>query len=302
MIQTVLGPIAPEELGVTMCHEHLSVNLSGVRGDPDSVFTDSPLIRDEVMQAKKAGVNSFIEVSCNDMGRDPLALQALSKACGIHIVCATGFYLDCYHPDWVRNGSISDIEALFVRDLTQGIGDTGIKAGVIGEVAGEETCITDSERKVLTAAARAGASCGCAVTTHCQLGRMGLEQSALLRENGMASKKIVLGHLDLANDMDYYKAVLDTGVNIGFDTCGKIAYLADEVRADNLCRLLELGYGDQIMLSQDISRKSYLTAGGKFGYLAVMDRMVPLLRERGVDQATLDRLLITNPARVFDIA
>lgn len=302
MIQTVLGPISPEELGVTMCHEHLSVNLSGVRNDPDSVFTDSPLIRDEVAKAQRAGVNTFIEVSCNDMGRDPLALQAISRTCGVHIVCATGFYLEVYHPDWVRNGSVEDIEALFVRELTLGIGDTGIKAGVIGEVAGEETTITDSERKVLTAAARAGAKCGCAVTTHCQMGRMGLEQGALLRDNGMDPGKIVLGHLDLANDMDYYKAVLDTGVNIGFDTCGKIAYLADEIRADNLCRLLELGYADQIMLSQDISRKSYLTAGGKFGYLAVMDRMLPLLRQRGVDQSTLDKLLIFNPARVFDIS
>lgn len=301
MIQTVLGPIAPEELGVTMCHEHLSVNLSGVRGDPDSIFTDSPLIRDEVEQAKRAGVNAFIEVSCNDMGRDPAALRAISEACGVHIVCATGFYLDCYHPGWVRNGPVEDIEALFVRELTEGIGDTGIKAGVIGEVAGEEAGLTDSERKVLTAAARAGAKCGCAVTTHCQMGRMGLEQSALLQKNGIDPGKIVLGHLDLANDLSYYKSVLETGVNIGFDTCGKTAYLADEIRADNLCRLLDMGYADRIMLSQDISRKSYLTAGGKFGYLAVMNRMVPMLKERGVGQAGLDRLLITNPARIFDM-
>ena len=302
MIQTVLGPIAPEELGVTMCHEHLAVNLAGVRNDPDSIFSDSPLIRDEVMQAKRSGVNAFIEVSCNDMGRDPIALQNLSKACGVHIVCATGFYLDCYHPDWVRNGPIEEIEATFVHDLTEGIGDTGVKAGVIGEVAGEANTITDSERKVLTAAARAGAKCGCAVTTHCQMGRMGLEQGALLQKNGMDPAKIILGHLDLANDMEYYKAVLDTGVNIGFDTCGKTAYLADEIRVDNLCRLLDMGYGDQILLSQDVSRKSYLTAFGKFGYLAVMDRIVPMLRQRGADQATLDKLLITNPARVFDIA
>ena len=88
------------------------------------------------------------------------------------------------------------------------------------------------------------------------MGKMGLEQSALLQKNGQNPEKIVLGHLDLANDMEYYREVLKTGVNIAFDTCGKIAYLADEIRADNLCRLLDEGWGDHIMLSNDISRIS----------------------------------------------
>lgn len=301
MIQTVLGEIRPEELGVTLCHEHLAVNLSTVRNDPDSVFTDSPLIRDEVLKAKSLGVQSFIEVSCNDMGRDVRALQQLSKATGVHIVCATGFYLDVYHPDWVRNGTIEEIQAQFVHDLTEGIDDTGIKAGVIGEVAGEADRLTESETKVLSAAARAGAHCGCAVTTHCQMGKMGLEQSALLQKNGQNPEKIVLGHLDLANDMEYYREVLKTGVNIAFDTCGKIAYLADEIRADNLCRLLDEGWGGHIMLSNDISRKSYLTANGKFGYTAVLGRVVPMLKNRGVTEADLNKLLVANPARIFNI-
>ena len=301
MIRTVLGDIAAEKLGITMCHEHLSINLSTVRSDPDSVFTDSELIRSEVNKAKKAGVKSFIEVSCNDMGRDVLALRELSRACDVHIVCATGFYLEVYHPEWVRRGSVEQIQELFEKEITEGIGDTGIRAGVIGEVAGEGDRLTESEQRVLSAAARAGAKCGCAVTTHCQLGHMGMEQSALLQKNGIAPDKIVLGHLDLANDIDYYKAVLATGVNIGFDTCGKVAYLADEIRADNLCRLLDMGYGDHIMLSQDISRKSYLTAGGKFGYLAVMERIVPMLRERGASQQDIDKMLIANPARIFNM-
>ncbi len=301
MIQTVLGPLAPEQMGVTMCHEHLAVNLSTVREDADSVFSDSALIRNEVELAKKEGVATFIEVSCNDMGRDAAALVRLSRACGVNIVCATGFYLDVYHPDWVRSGSVEEIQAVFEKELKEGIGDTGVKAGVIGEIAGEADHLTQSEQKVFTAAARAGASCGCAVTTHCQMGRMGIEQSALLQKNGMNPAKIVLGHMDLANDMGYYRQVLSQGVNIGFDTCGKTAYLEDAVRADNLCRLLDEGYAAQIMLSQDVSRKSYLTAAGKYGYLAVMRKMVPLLRTRGVPQQLLDQMLIQNPARIFNM-
>lgn len=150
---------------MTLCHEHLSVDLGLVRGDADSTFTDSPEMREEVLAAKKDGIRSIIEVSCDDMGRDVNALRAISKACGINIVCSCGFYLEKYHPDWVFHGKVDEIRDLFVRELTEGIDDTDIKAGVIGEVAGEEEQITRSERHVITAAGLAAAECGCAITS-----------------------------------------------------------------------------------------------------------------------------------------
>lgn len=127
MIQTVTGPILPEQLGVTMCHEHLAVNLAGVRNDQDSVFGDSALVRSEVNLAKDAGVNSFIEVSCNDMGRDPEALKRISEACGVNIVCATGFYLEVYHPNWapllIHCASVGGID-IGVRQTLSDVGAT----------------------------------------------------------------------------------------------------------------------------------------------------------------------------------
>lgn len=130
---------------------------------------------------------------------------------------------------------------------------------------------------------------------------MAPEQAKLLTDNGMKPEKIILGHLDLANDMDYYQRVLSLGVNIGFDTCGKVRYLADEVRADNLAKLVSLGYEKQIVLSTDISRKSYMHANGGYGYTDVLERIVPMLLERGVSQKSINTMLIDNPARIFDI-
>ncbi|CUN77658.1 phosphotriesterase-related protein [Eubacterium sp. am_0171] len=301
MIQTVNGKISPEELGITMCHEHLALDLSPVRGDKDSDFDDTELILDEIRKMQAYGVKSVVEVTCNDMGRDVEKLRMYSKACGIHIIAATGFYLEEYHSDAVREASPEELSEIFCKDILEGIDGTDIKAGVIGEVASGNPSMGPSERNVLIAAALAGKQTGLAVTTHCQLGRLAMEQARLFEKYGMDPAKIVLGHLDLANDRTYYEEVLKTGVNIGFDTIGKTAYLSDEVRADNLMWLLERGWEERIVLSQDISRKSYLSSRGKYsGYMTVMKDFVPLLKEWGIQPGTLNKLLIDNPARIFD--
>ncbi|MDO4428831.1 MAG: hypothetical protein Q4B91_04950 [Atopobiaceae bacterium] len=301
MIQTVLGPIKASELGVTMAHEHLSVDLGSVRGDTDSVFTASELVFSEMERLRASGVASVVEVSCIDMGRDVRALQEISRRSGLNIICSTGFYLEKYHPAWLADSPVSRIEEVLEGEFVNGIDGTDVRPGVIGEIAGEKTQIADSERKVIIASAHVAARVGCAVTTHCQLGCLAPEQADLLIGEGMDPAKVVLGHLDLANDLDYYRRVLARGVNIGFDTCGKVAYLADEQRAQNLATLAAEGYASQIVLSTDISRQSYMHGKGGFGYTAVMERVLPMAREHGLDEASIQTMLVDNPARIFDI-
>ncbi|WMC91339.1 phosphotriesterase family protein [Kineothrix sp. MB12-C1] len=302
MICTVNGLFDKEELGITMCHEHLALDLSLVRGDDDSTFHDRNLIVEELNKMKAYGVKTVVEVTCGDMGRDVRALREISDVCDIHIIAATGCYLEAYHNEFIRYAKAEDICDIFEKEAVEGIGETGIKAGIIGEVASGMGEMAPSEERVLIAAAMASVRTGLAVTTHCQMGSLALEQSKILQENGMNPDKIILGHLDLANNRDYYVKVLSTGVNIGFDTIGKSAYLSDEIRADNLLWLLEKGYEDHIVLSQDISRKSYLSAYGNYsGYMTVMKDFVPLLKKKGIKEEDLEKLLIRNPARILDI-
>lgn len=302
MIQTVKGPIKAKDLGITMSHEHLALNLTRVRGDDDSDFSCEETIIHEVKRMMDYGVRSVIEVTCNDMGRDVRQLVRISDASDLNIVCATGFYLHQYHPEYVLSGEADAICDIFCRDILEGIDGTNVRAGVIGEVASSHKEITPSEKKVLKAAAKASVITGLAVTTHCQLGTMAMEQSLLLQTEGMDPDKIVLGHLDLTNDRDYHLQVLKTGVNIGFDTIGKTAYLPDETRADNLMWLLEHGFEDRIVLSQDISRRSYFSENKHHsGYMSVMKDFLPLLRQRGIGKETLNKLLVQNPARIFTI-
>ncbi len=300
MIETVWGAIPAETLGVTMCHEHLALDLSHVRGDTDSVFTDTPLIAGELNKLYDQGCRGVIEVTCNDMGRDVERLRGYSRATGLHIVASTGFYLAPYHPRWLHTATVEEIAQLFIHELTVGIGETGVRAGLIAEIATSSDCIHPTERKVFEAAAMASARTGCAISTHCDMGTRGLEQVQLLVSKGATPEKIILGHIDLADDREYHLALLKTGANLAFDTIGKTSYLSDQRRADNLAALLAADYEDKLLLSQDVSRLSYLTASGGRGYTAVLGWFATLLRERGITQAQLDKLLIYNPARILD--
>lgn len=300
MIETVLGAIPPSKLGITMCHEHIALNLKRVRGDDDSVFDNRSLIAAELAKLYAQGCRGVIEVSGNDMGRDVVALRQHSRDTGLHIVASTGFYLEPYHTDWLQRATVKEVAALFVRELTVGIGDTGIRAGLIAEIATGCDGIRPTEEKVFLAAAQAAQETGCAISTHCDMGCMGQEQATLLLSNGGSPQKIVLGHMDLSGDSDYHLALLDRGVTLAFDTVGKTKYISDQCRADNLARLVRRGYQDQLLLSQDVSRLSYLTASGGAGYTAVLGYFVPMLRERGISDAQMDSLLVANPARLLD--
>ena len=128
MIQTVKGAIPASELGVTMCHEHLALDLSPVRGDQDSNFDDSRLVCKEIEKMKALGVQSVIEVTCNDMGRDVRKLREYSETCGIHIVASTGYYLKEYHSEFVKNAAPEELCEVFCREITEGIDGTDIAA------------------------------------------------------------------------------------------------------------------------------------------------------------------------------
>lgn len=299
MIQTVCGAIPKESLGVTLSHEHLLADLRRVRHDEASVLNDLNMISGELKHAADLGCRSVVEVTTEDMGRNAEGLRKLSGMTGLQIIASTGFYLKEYHSDWLRQAAVSEIEDFFVKDVKKGIDGTDIRAGAIGEVASSEKIYPD-ERKVLTAAARASKLTDAAVFTHCDMGRLGLEQISLMLEQGMKPDKLVIGHTDLTADADYQAQMLRHGVNLAFDTVGKNNYLSDETRARVLTRLLAMGWEDHLLLADDVSKQSYLLRFGGKGYTAVLADFLPMLRSKGVAEAQIHKLLVDNPARILD--
>lgn len=299
MIRTINGDISKEELGVTMCHEHFIIDLDRVRHDGESMIETVEEVVPEIEMMMDLGVEAAIEVSTIDLGRDVLKLKEISRITGLKMVCSTGFYLSEYHPEWLSEATPDEIAEVYIKELMEGIDDTGIKAGIIAEIASSPKEFVGQEKKILVAAGIASRKTGSAVSTH--TGKINaMETVDTLLNQGMNPDKIILGHQDLINDTGYHLELLRKGVNIAFDTCGKKAYMPDETRAQNIIYLAEQGYGDHILLSNDVSRRSYFVSKGKLGYLPAMNIVVPLLKEYGASEELIDKLLVKNPARILD--
>ena len=284
---------------MTLAHEHLIVDLDRVRKDGVSFILDVDEVVPEVEKAMAQGIEAAFEVSTIDMGRDVLKLKKISERTGLKIVCSTGFYLAEYHPDWMDNASKEEIAEIYINELINGIGSTGIRAGFIAEIASSNAGFTGNEKKILEAAGIASKKTGFAVSTH--TGRMAaIETIETLLNEGTEPDKIIIGHQDLIDDHEYHLSLLKYGVNIAFDTCGKSAYMPDEIRATNALKLVEAGYGDHLVLSNDVSRHTYFTTFGENGYTAVMGKVVPLMEEAGLKKEDIRKFLVDNPARIID--
>jgi phosphotriesterase-related protein len=195
--------------------------------------------------------------------------------------------------------SVRELAKLAVKEISEGIANTGIKASVIGEFGTSKDTFTEMERKVFDSMALAAVQTGAVVTTHTTLGTMALEQAEYLKAEGVKPENIIIGHLDLSQNPDTIISVLKEGVNIGFDTVGKNSYCPDTFRAQMLKRIAKEGYLDQVVLSMDITRKSHLKKWGGPGYAYLFETFLPMLLEYGLSEAQIEQLMIDNPNRIL---
>jgi phosphotriesterase-related protein len=314
-VQTVTGPCPAGELGRTLMHEHLVIGWPGWEahlGDDRAARADRRTICVERMhELRELGVRTLLDPCPIDLGRDVELAAEVAAASGVRIVCATGLYKeDEGAPAYFRfRGQFADAGAemadLFVRELTEGIGGTGIRAGVI-KVATGAGRITPYEETVLRAAARAHKATGAPITTHTERGTMGVEQLAILSEEGVAASAVVVGHSCGSSDLAYHLAMLDRGAYLGFDRFGLELLHPDRERIAALIALLGVGFASRIVLSHD---SVWCWRGRAFevppGVLAdwepthLFRRIIPRLLEAGVREEEIEIMLAENPRRYF---
>lgn len=299
IIRTVLGDIAPPKLGVTYPHEHLiSVPPEDVT-DPDLALPSEAAAAAELGYFKQAGGQALVEMSTRAYGRSPLAMQRLSSATGVHIIATTGWIKEKFFRRYVEGRTVEDIAGEMIRDVTEGMDGTDARAGVI-KAGSSKNEITDLEACVLEAAALAHRETGAPISTHTEAGTMALEQIDLLTAGGVAPDRMLIGHMDRKLDWDYHLEVAKRGVGMGFDQFSKEKYYPDSQRIDFIVRLIDAGYGDQIFVSGDMARQSYLTAyGGGPGFTFILWRIVPWMRECGIPQEMIHQIMVKNPQRLF---
>jgi len=303
MIRTVTGDILPEQLGITYPHEHLLTLPPASVKDRDLEMSDEAVMLQELKHFYAAGGRSIVEMTPRDYGRMPDGLRRLSQQSGVQIIGITGWIKQASYTRWSDGRTLHEIADEMIREVMEGIDGTDIRAGVI-KAGSSLNIITVEEEKVFRAAAIAHHQTGALISTHTEAGTMGIEQVELLRSESVSPDRILVGHTDRNLDWDLHLKLANTGVTLGYDQIAKEKYFSDSQRVVFIKRLIEAGFGKQIILSGDLARKSYFptySSWGGPGFTYILWRFVPWLYGEGVDAAAIDDLLIHTPARLLNL-
>lgn len=345
-IMTVNGPIDPEQLGTTITHEHIFIDFAVPAETPEAwaetgrikpvgatalglynaplglpnvgavtmgaanrdnyLLLDEAVAIREVAQFKARGGNAVVDTTSIGLKRDPLALQRVSNATGLHVVMGASWY----RRGWLDEAAMSrrSVESLtdeIVRDVTVGVGDTGIRSGIIGEVGTVGGPLLPNEIKVIRASGRASRLTGAAVTLHTSA--LLKEQPRildLLAEEGADLRRVIIGHSNpVASDLPFMKTLMDRGASIQFDLLGRSptvrTRLADSDVAKGIVEMIKAGYIERVLLSQDVCTKIQLKAYGGSGYSYIVEYFVPYLKQLGVTDAQIRTIMVENPRRVL---
>jgi 5-phospho-D-xylono-1,4-lactonase len=303
LIRTVRGDINPSDLGACYLHEHVLCVPPPDVTDRDLEMDSEAAAIQELTWFKQAGGRALVDMTPADYGRDAKGLRRISEATGVHIIAATGHHNEKYSGRIVIDKSIDELADRFSRDVTEGVDGTDIPAGVI-KAASSLNTFTVNEEKVFRAAARAHHLTGATISTHTELGTMGLEQIQLLISEGVEPERIIIGHVDRKLEWDYHLTLWKTGVTLSYDQISKEKYAPDSLRVEFILRAVKAGFGKQIVLGGDLARKSYWPSygtGGGPGLTYILWRFIPWLRSEGLSEEAIQDLLVHNPARVLAI-
>jgi phosphotriesterase-related protein len=308
-VQTVLGPIDPADLGVTLPHEHTAITLWQIpnRWDYWELRRDEPVILAELAQFRAAGGRSLVDLTLPGVGRDPAWLRGLSEASGLAIVMGAGWYREPYYPAeaLIDRRSVDSLADELVRDATVGVGESGIRAGILGEIGTDKPWLSAREERVHRAVARAARRTGLAISTHAAQSAVGLDQLGVFEEEGADLSRVVIGHADSNPSLDYYLEIVRRGASVEFDFLG-MSFTPLERHGEGrvvelVCELLGRGHAERLLLSQDVCHDSQLTRYGGNGYAYLAGTFLPRLRVAGVSDDEIRTMTIDNPRRLLTL-
>lgn len=285
---------------ITLMHEHVYVDLSGVKNNLDCKFDDELNLIEEYKKLYDMGVRTILDLTNIGMGRNIEYTEKISKITKINIINATGCYKTPFIPKFVDDLSTDKLAEIFIKEIEDGIDGTNIKAKIIGEIGTSKNEMTEQEEKIFLASIIASKKTNVFISTHCTLGTFALEQLEFFKKHNMNMNKLIIGHVDLSGDKDYILKLLEYGTYIAFDTVGKNNYMPDEKRIMILKELQDLGYMDKIILSMDITRKTHLKNNGGLGYSYIIDKFIPDMEKNGITKESIEKMLVLNPKKILE--
>ena len=324
-VATVRGPVDTIDLGQTLMHEHIfNITAEIEKEYPDLSWTNDKgavlrSVADTLRQVKDCGIGTIVDCTALGHGRDIEAVQRINDQVDINIVVCTGIYTYDYlsffyqygHPARKVDGKATDILTdMFIRDITEGIAGSGVKAALI-KSATDRAGVTPNIERILRAVARAHRETGAPITTHTDVAhRNGLDQQRIFAEEGVDLSRVIIGHSGDSTDLGYLRALLDAGSTIGADRFG--LYLPDmglpemDVRIQTLQQLCAEGYSDRIVLSHDVTCYGDWIPSDFGADLTdwvqthLIDDVVPAMLKNGITTEQVDQMLVGNPRRIFE--
>lgn len=346
-IMTVLGPVDPATAGHTLMHEHLFIDFTLPDLEParwqqagrkrlvaasDVALYNAPLTMDilgdvalgaynrenwqlqdeataatEMQEFRGRGGMTLVDVTSIGAGRNPAALQRVARTSGVNIVMGTSWFGAGWWPADIGKRSVEDLAEQIIHDLTVGVDDTDVRAGIIGEVGVGDPDEPVTHR-ILRASARASRLTGAAVSVSAGETATGARILDVLASEGADLHRVILGHADFhATQPGYLKALLDRGATLQFDLLGRPPQVTrtwpiDSAVAQAIAGLVKAGYADRLLLSQDIHTKTSLAAYGGTGYGYIEQLFLPYLKRLGVTDAQILTIVEKNPQRLLTLA
>jgi phosphotriesterase-related protein len=305
---SVSGPIPPERVGFTLPHEHTGIYLWHIesRFDYWELTPDEDTLADELRDFRRRGGSTLVDLTAPGVGRDPERLRRLASRTGIQIVMGCGWYREPYYPPeaQVDRRSVVSLADELIAEFRDGVGGTGVRPGIIGEIGANKPWVSAQEERVHRAAARASQATGMAITTHGVRSAVGLAQLRIFEEEGVDPARVVIGHADSYPVLDHYLAILDRGANLEFDFLGHRfdTEEAEEPRlVELIVELLERGWASQLLLSQDVCHNAQLKINGGSGLTFLQQHFLPTLRTAAVGEGEIQQMTIDNPRRLLTI-
>jgi phosphotriesterase-related protein len=317
-IPTVRGSIDSAELGTTLMHEHIFVlDTEIVQNFPEEWGDEEKRIAEAIArlnELKAHGVDTIVDLTVIGTGRCIPRIQRLAAQTKIHILVATGIYTYCdlpfsfhYRGPGTPLGGPEIIADMFVRDITVGIANTGVKAAIL-KCATDAPGITPAVARILRATAQAHRRTGVPITTHTYArSRSGLDQQQIFLEEGVDLSRVIIGHCGDTTDLDYLEELIHNGSYIGMDRFGIDAILPFADRVNTVAAMCKRGHAAKMVLSHDAAvRMQWLPeevvtqAMPRWNYLHIHNDVIPALKQKGVTNEQITAMLCGNPRKIFD--
>jgi phosphotriesterase-related protein len=311
LVPTVRGPIDTSRLGATLMHEHIFVLNTEIVESYPAIFGDEERRIDEAVsrldQLAAHGVGTIVDLTVIGQGRFIPRIQRVAERTSINIVVATGVYTFSEVPFYFRIRGADAMTELFVHDITRGIGETNVRAGVL-KCATDAQGLTRGVERVLRAVAQAHRQTGVPISTHTHVAtRRGLDQQRVFREEGVDLSRVIIGHSGDSTDIGYLEELLAAESYLGMDRFGIDTITSFDQRVDTVVQLCQRGHADRLVLSHDYSsfidwfpEADLATRFPNWNYLHIHQAVLPALKARGVTDEQIHTMLVDNPRAIFE--